>query len=219
MWYLWILPVVLLLFLWALNEHLSGRVKDVTSGVLAWTLFGLIVAAFCFSGWRAGVACIVSVPVLGLVLTPVARSISRSSSGYSDPRIAAYNRQQMGELRSGNLFETMEKQAQEESKHKEQAVRRAMAKQSIQRVLTGNACAQRDLEALYDRTEIRMLPPDMRELALRNPSLLEFFLRNSTASTEQGDYMRNVRDKSTHIMLTLWVSHDPAASRPPRGLA
>lgn len=218
MWYLWILPVVLLLFLWALNEHLSGRLKPMTSGVLSLTLLGLIVAAFCLSGWRAGVACIVSVPILGWVLMPIARSIARSSSGYSDPRIAAYNRRQMDELRSGDLFETMEKQAQEESEQKEQAVKIAMGEQSIQRVLRDNACTRRDLEALYDRTEINMLPPGMRELALRNPSLLEFFLRNSTPLAEDGEYRRNVSNKDTHILLALWVSHDPTANAPPRGV-
>jgi len=46
MWYLWSVPVVIVVFLWKLNAHLRGRLKNKTAAVLFWTIIGLIVAAF-----------------------------------------------------------------------------------------------------------------------------------------------------------------------------
>ena len=223
MWYLWAVPIVLVVFLWALNEHLSGHLKDVTSGVLIWTVVGLIVAAFIVSGWKAGALSLVLVPISALVVIPVARSVARLSHGYSDLRIEAHRRRQMDGLRNASQaidpFDVMETQASSDRKHMEATVGRAVAQPPIQKVLAEHACARRDLEALYRRVEVQMIPPELREIALGNPALLGFFLDNSGPSTVDGEYRREVIDLNTHMVLSLWVSHDPAAAMPPQDCA
>lgn len=125
----------------------------------------------------------------------------------------------MNELLSASsedgFVETMEKQSNEDREHMEKAVERAHAQPSIQQVLTGNGCDRRDLEALYRRTEIQALPPELREVALCNPGLLDFFLKNSTVATEQREYRRSVKDTNIHLLLGIWVMQYPAADRPP----
>jgi hypothetical protein len=56
MWYLWIVAIAAVVLLWALNEHLSGSLKDIGSGVLIWAALGLVIGAFIVSGWKVGLA-------------------------------------------------------------------------------------------------------------------------------------------------------------------
>jgi len=219
MWYLWSVPVVIVVFLWKLNAHLRGRLKNKTAAVLFWTIIGLIVAAFAFSGWKAGTACLVVLFVTLLVATPIARGVARRLSGYSDPRIERYNQNRMGELlaaaEEGNFLEAAEQHQSADREHMKQAIAGALAQPSIKKTLTDRGCDQRDLAAFYRRVEVMALPPQLREVALQNPGVVGFFLDNSTPSTTQSDYLRNVASLDVAMVLGLWLADDPASLTPP----
>jgi len=47
-------PLVVLVFLWTVNEFLRGRLKPQISGILALLIFGFCGAAFFVSRWLVG---------------------------------------------------------------------------------------------------------------------------------------------------------------------
>ena len=58
-WLIWAIPLLILVFLWRLNECLNGSLKEPTSGVLAICVFALCGVAVWISGWVAGLLALV----------------------------------------------------------------------------------------------------------------------------------------------------------------
>ena len=53
-WIIWAIPLVIIIFLWSLNEFMRGKLTQIVSGILALMIFGLVIVAFFFSGWMFG---------------------------------------------------------------------------------------------------------------------------------------------------------------------
>ncbi len=64
-WLIWAIPLVIIVFLWSLNEFMRGKLTQIVSGILALTIFLLVVVAFVFSGWLFGLGALIGAFVFG----------------------------------------------------------------------------------------------------------------------------------------------------------
>jgi len=83
-WLWWAIPLIVAVFLWTLNEFLRGRLKEITSGVLAILIFALVGMAFYISGWKIGIGALVGAFALSNLLRPIALTLARRLIAYPD---------------------------------------------------------------------------------------------------------------------------------------
>ncbi|MFN0277647.1 MAG: hypothetical protein ACKVRN_03490 [Pyrinomonadaceae bacterium] len=67
-WLTWAIPLVIVVFLWSLNEFMRGKLSQILSGVLALIIISLVIVAFFVSGWKFGLGALFSAFVLGALL-------------------------------------------------------------------------------------------------------------------------------------------------------
>ncbi len=214
----WAVPLVLISFLWTLNEFLRGRLKEVISGILALLLFVLVGVAFLFSGWKWGLAALFGVFLLGNLFRPLALTIARRMVVHPDLGVERYQREQLektiNDFGSDGYFQRRQVEAEEELAHRENTAANALRGEDVQAVLEQHGGSQRDLEALYDRVEVKGLPPRMRETVLGNAEFVDYFLANSAPGEFQDGYVRNVSGQEVSMTLSLWASSNPGGSQP-----
>lgn len=213
MWLTWAIPLVVVVFLWTLNDFLNGRLKELISGILTLFIFAICIGASFVSGWLIGVAALVVALLLANVFRAPVLLIARKLIRYPDLGADEYSKRQLERMMSGfgseGYFERREQEKQEEERHLRKSVDRALAVKDIRDVLDRHGCSSRDMEAFYQRTEICCLPPPFREVAMCNANMLDFFLQNSVAAEANGEYVRNLNNRSISIELTLWAKHNP----------
>lgn len=216
-WLSWAVPLVVVIFLWTLNEFLRGRFKDILSGVLALLIFGLCIVAFFVSGWIIGLVALIGSFVLGALFRYPAFQVAKKIVKYPDLGLSDYSQRKhqriMDNLMSGD-FDQLEQERHERSRHKAETVEKALNRPDVQAVLRKLSCSSPDIEAFYERVEISSLPPHLREIALCNANLLEYFLEHSVAEQTAGEHVRNVDDQNIAIRLTLWARHNPGGHEP-----
>lgn len=217
-WLAWVLPLIVVGFLFSLNEFLNGRLKEVTGGILALLGFGLCAVGFIFSGWIAGLAAFVGLFALVALFRYPAYRVARKLTKYPELGAAEYRQREYQrltrDLESPDWTERLERKELEESHLIARIVEKALRRQDIQEVLKVRSCSKQDVEAFCRRIEISSLPPNLRELAACNATMLDYFLRNSVAAEANGRYVRNVKNSDTAITLTLWAEHNPEGSEP-----
>ena len=217
-WIWWATPLILVVFLWTLNEFLNGRLKEVISGVLAILIFALVATAFFVSGWKIGIVALVGAFVLANLLRPVALAVARRLISYPDLGFDKYNRNQlersMKDFGSERYFERREHVEREEERHKTETVSSAAKTQAVAEVLRKLDSTEKDLAALYERFEVHVLPPSARKTVLHNALLVAFFLENSEPyKLYDGTYARKV-SRDTGIRLQLWTHSNPGGKEP-----
>jgi len=218
MWLTWVIPLVIVTFLWTLNDFLRGRGKELISGVLALLTFALCGVAFIVSGWLVGLIALVSSFVLGALFRYPALLIAKRLIKYPDHGADDYSQRRLArtlkDFGSPQHFERRETEEREEAHHLTQTVDQAMSQPDVQEVLRELSCRKEDIEAFYQRFEILSLPPKARELAVCNASMLAYFLTNSVKGEVAGEYVRNFRDQDVTMTLTLWAKHNPSGRSP-----
>ncbi|MEN6577590.1 MAG: hypothetical protein ABFD90_14690 [Phycisphaerales bacterium] len=217
-WLWWAIPLILVVFLWTLNEFLRGRLKEVTSGVFAILILALVAIAFAVSGWKFGIGALVGAFVLASLLRPAALMVARRLIPYPDLGFEHYRRRQLArtkeDFESDGHFERREKEEQEEARHKSETVSTAMKIPAVAEVLARLNAAEQDLAAFYDRIEVHSLPPRARKTVLHNARLVAFFLENSEPyEVFDGTYARKV-SMDTAIRLQLWTHSNPGGEEP-----
>ena len=217
-WLAWAIPLIVVIFLWTLNEFLRGRLKEIISGVLAFLIFALCIVAFFVSGWLIGLAALVGSFILGALLHYPASLIARKLIKYPDLGADNYSQRgferMMNDFGSPEYFERREKEKREESSHMARVIDKALGRSDVQEVLERQSCSRQDVEAFYQRFEISSLPPNLREVAVCNANMLEYFLQNSVEAEVNGEYVRNVKDQNVAITLAWWAKHNPKGSMP-----
>ena len=202
-WLCWAVPLILVVFVWTLNEFLRGRLKEVTSGVLAVLIFLLVGVAFFISGWKIGIGALVGAFVLGNLLRPLALALARRLIAYPDLGFEDYSRRQlertMADFGSDDYFKRREREEEEEARHRTATISSAMKIREVAKVVSELGAAERDLAALYDRIEVNSLPPRIRETVFQNAQLIRFWLENSESyDVYDGTYGRKV-SMDTHL--------------------
>ncbi|MBC8030989.1 MAG: hypothetical protein H7Z16_12825 [Pyrinomonadaceae bacterium] len=214
MWLVWAVPLVVIVFLWTLNEFLQGRLKAQISGVLAILIFGLCGMAYFLSGWLVGVLALIGSFALAALFRAPALWTARKLVDYPDLGVDDCSRKQVeGLLRdfgSPEYFERFADRKQIDEAHMANTVSRALAQADVQEVLSRRSLTAEDVKAFYERFEISSLPHHLRELAVSNAKMLDYFFENSTATEVDAKYVRNVNDRNVAITLTLWAKHNPA---------
>lgn len=117
----WAMPLILVIWLWALNEFLRGRLKEIISGVLALLIFVLVGMAFFISGWKIGVAALVGAFALGSLLRPLALTLARRLVAHPNLGFDDYGRrklEQTMEFGSEEYVERRDGENEEDSRHK-----------------------------------------------------------------------------------------------------
>lgn len=217
-WLTWAIPLIVVIFVWTLNEFLRGRLKEVISGVSALLIFALCIVAFFVSGWIIGLVALIGSFALAALFRYPAFLIAKKLVKYPDLGVADHSQRRsqrmMNDLASGKYFERLETEKQEESRHKARTVEKAVSRSDVQDVLERLSCTKRDVEAFYERFEISSLPPHMREIAVCNANMLDYYLQNSVEAEVNGEYVRNVKDQNVAMTLTLWARHDPKGRQP-----
>lgn len=214
----WALPLILVVFLWALNEFLRGRLKQIISGVLALLIFVLVGMAFFISGWKIGIGALVGAFALGNLLRPLALALARRLVAHPDLGFDDYSRRKaertMAEFGSEQYFERRDGENEEDSRHKAISVSMAMEIPAIAEALAQLRATERDLAALYDRIEVHSLPPRIRKTVLQNIHLVQLFLENSEPyDVYDGTYGRKV-SMDTAMRLQLWTHSNPGGKEP-----
>jgi len=217
-WLWWAIPLIVAVFLWTLNEFLRGRLKEITSGVLAILIFALVGMAFYISGWKIGIGALVGAFALSNLLRPIALTLARRLIAYPDLGFDDYSRRQlertMADFGSEAYFKRREREEEDEAHHKNATVSIAMKIPAAAEVLVQCGATERDLAALYDRIEVKSLPPRVRETVLRNYRIIRFFLENSEpCEIYDGTYGRKV-SMDGHITLQLWSHSNPDGPSP-----
>lgn len=220
-WLSWVIPLVLVVFLWTLNEVLRGRLKEVTGGVLAILIFAMVAIAFVVSGWKFGIGALLGAFVLANLLRPAALAVARRIIPYPDLGFEHYSRRRLVRTKedfgSDRYFERREKEEQEEARHKSETVSTATKIPAVAEVLARLNAAEQDLAAFYDRIEVHSLPPQARKTVLHNARLVAFFLENSEPyEIYDGTYARKV-SMDTAIRLQLWTHSNPGGEEPNPG--
>ena len=120
--------------------------------------------------------------------------IAKKLIKHPDLGVADYSQRRsqrmMNDLASGKYFERLETEKHEESRHKARTVERALGRLDVQEALERLSCSKQDVEAFYQRFEISSLPPHMREIAVCNANMLDYFLQNSVEAEVNGEYVR-----------------------------
>lgn len=217
-WLYWTIPLTVIVFLWSLNEALRGKSKEIVAGILALFVFGLCVVAFFLSGWLFGLSALIGSFALANIFhypaTAVARKIMRDPDLVADSYQQKQSEQTMADFGSDDYFLRREIEKRSEATHMEKTVDRALNLKQVQEILEKHSCSGNDLVAFYQRIEIISLPPQMRETALLNANMLDYFLKNSFSGEFNGKYIRNVTDVEISMTLTFWAKHNPGSSEP-----
>lgn len=66
-WLVWAIPLIVIIFLWSLNEFMRGKLTQIISIILAFLIFGLIAFAFLASGWAFGLGALIGSLILGAI--------------------------------------------------------------------------------------------------------------------------------------------------------
>ncbi len=209
----WAIPLILVVFLWTLNEFLRGRLKEIISDVLALLTFALVGTAFLISGWKVGIGALVGAFAISNLIRPLALGLARRIIARPDLGFADYSRRQlertMADFGSERYVERSQREQEEASRHKATSVSKAMVIPAIAEVLAKLGATERDLAALYDRVEVHSLPPRARETVLQNAPLVQFFLENSDPyDVYDGSYGRKV-SMDAAMRLQLWTHSNP----------
>ncbi|MGH9340093.1 MAG: hypothetical protein ACRD1R_11035 [Acidobacteriota bacterium] len=214
----WAVPLAVFVFSWTLNEFLRGKLKETVGGVLALLIFGFVGLAFLFSGWLWGLGALVGAFILSNIYRPVALAVARRMITYPDLGVERYQHERMQQtlhdFGSEDYFKRRAAEEKSEQVHRNRVVANALKDEHLREVLGRHGSSKQDLAALYDRVEVRTLPPKMREAVLRNPELVDYFLGNSTPAEFRGEYVRNVTGQATSMTLALWCSSNPGGKRP-----
>lgn len=136
---------------------------------------------------------------------------------FPDLGAAEYDKQLLQELDdfgSSESNQRFEIRKQEEEKHLSYTIAKALKQNGVNELLKRRGLSEQDLRAFYERIEIINLPPNLRELALCNEKILEYFFENSEETYFSGRYVRNVKDLGVHTQLTLWAAHNPGGDMP-----
>jgi hypothetical protein len=215
----WAIVLAGIVFLFSINERLHGRLKQVIGGVLAIAIFGMCGVAVYLWGWLTGMGALIGAFALGALLDNPSLWVAKKLTRYPDRGVEEYGRVKLKrttrDIASGKRLEQAQKERQEESRHMAAVVRRSRSQSAIQEVLARHGAAERDLEAFYQRFEITTLPPSLREVALGNAAMLDWFLSNSVAGEFEGKYVRNLRCRDASLLLSLWAAHTPEEAIPP----
>ena len=217
-WLWWAIPLIVAVFLWTLNEFLRGLRKETTSGVLATLIFVLVGMAFFISGWKIGIGALVGAFALGNLLRPVALTLARRLMAHPDLGFDEYSRRQlertMADFGSEAYFKRSEREEEKDARHKNTTISIATEIPAVAEVLAQCSATERDMAALYDRFEVRSLPPRVRKTVLQNAQLVQFFLENSEPyDVYDGTYGRKV-SMDTAIRLQLWTQSNPEGQEP-----
>lgn len=217
-WLWWAVPLIVVVFLWTLNEFFRGRSKEITSGVLALLVFLLVAIASFISGWKIGVGALVGAFVLSNLFRPLALMLAKRLIMYPDLGFEDYSRRQrertMADFGSDDYFKRCEREKEEETHHKTATISAAMKVSEVAKVVRELGGSERDLAALYDRIEVHSLPPPARKSVLQNARLVAFFLENSKPyDIYDGTYGRKV-SMETAMRLQLWTSSNPGGKEP-----
>lgn len=219
LWLIWAIPLTIVVFLWTGNEYLQGLKKRSTRIALMRVWLALWVVAFLISGWKIALVASVCSILLIIPFAPIAHIIARRLIKYPALGVREYNLmralQDVAGLASGqNSWQPWE-EGEEREHHMESAVRKAMRRRRIRSVLEAHCANRQDLEALYRSSYLFVVPPWVREKALRNPKLVEFFLEVSVPGEFLGKYVRNVTSIDMATLLQVWVVSDPGRKEPP----
>lgn len=216
MLWVWLIPWVVLVFLWTLNEFLRGRQKELIAGVLSTAMFGFVVVAFFVSGWKVGLGALLGSFVLSALFRPVALRVARKLIDAPD---LGFDRghdvdQIMADVASGEYWSRAEQEKERDEEHRATTIAAVLKERRIATILADAGATERDLIALYDRVEVLTLPRNVRRTVLRNPRIVRFFLANSTPATAyDGAYTRNL-DQNGHLRLQLWTHSNPGGDEP-----
>ncbi|MFH1006677.1 MAG: hypothetical protein V1800_04130 [Candidatus Latescibacterota bacterium] len=169
-WLWWAIPLIVAVFLWTLSEFLRGRLKEITSGVLAILIFVLVGMALFISGWKIGIGALVGAFALINLLRSVALTLARRLIAYPDLGFDDYSRRQLertkADFGSEAYFKRREREEEDETHHKNATVSMAMKIPAVAEVLSQCSATERDLAELYGRIEVNSLPPRVRETVL-----------------------------------------------------
>jgi hypothetical protein len=217
-WLWWAVPLILVVYLWTLNEFLRGRLKELIAGVLAILIFLVVGIAFLVSGWKLGIAALSGAFVLSNLLRPVALAHARRLLTHPDLGFEDYGRRRlqrtMTDFGSEAYFRRREQEDKDEETHKHATIASATRIPAVTDALARFNASERDLGALYDRIEVNSLPPQVRKTVLENARLVAYFLENSEPNdSHDGRYTRNV-SPDTHLRLQLWTHSNPAGNEP-----
>jgi hypothetical protein len=217
-WLIWAAPLIVIVFLWSLNQFLSGGWKTQISGVLAFLIFALCGIAFLISGWAMGLIALCGAFLLGALSHGPALFIAKKLVKYPNLGAAEYAEGQLAETMrdfgSAEYFRRREKQEQEQAKHLAKALAKSLGRADIREVMKEHAASKQDVEAFYQRVEICSLPPHLKEQAICNASMLDYFLKNSVKTEGAGKYVRDVTSQSVSLTLRLWAGHNPSGDKP-----
>lgn len=72
----WIVPLILVTFVWTVNEFLKGQLSQLVSATLAVVIFGLVAVAFLVTGWQAGLAALFGAMALSALIRPLAATVA-----------------------------------------------------------------------------------------------------------------------------------------------
>lgn len=211
MWLVWAVPLVVIGFLWSLNKFLRGGQKVLISGVLAILIFGFCGVAFFLSGWLVRFLALIGSFALAALFRTPALWTARRLVDLPDLDVCDYSHKRVeDDFGSPEYFQRLAEREQAEETHKANTVNRALAQEDVQGVLTRCSLSARDVQAFFERFEITSLPPKLREIAVSNARMLDYFFENSRATEVNGKHVRNVNDRNVAITLTLWAKHNPA---------
>lgn len=214
----WATPLVVVVFLWTLNEFLNGRLKTVLSSALALGIFLLSGLAAAISGWKAGVAALLGSFILSNLMRPLALGLARRLVHYPDLGAGVYGSRELARVidRSEQRDDDTPSELEDDRDSvRDRLVSSALRQPDVSALLQKLGAGPQDLEALYDRVEISSLPPELRQSALLNPILVEYFLANSDpAESYDGSYVRNLRGLDASLTLQLWASSNPSGPMP-----
>jgi hypothetical protein len=227
MWLIWFIPLVIFSFLWHLNDFLNGAKKQQASVILLLLVLGSCVVASVVSGWWAGIVAAITFFLFGaLLFRPFALRAARKLTPFPDIGVAEWNSRRLDsalQAISGD-WQIWHKEAErwkmdkmDDEKHKGLVVDRAMAEPEIQQILSDKGAKRRDLEAMYNRSEMRQIPPKLREAAFQNPNIVKFFLSSTTDAehTQNFGYQRAFYGPDGHLVFSLWLQYGPDQPRPP----
>lgn len=217
-WLWWAIPLVLIVFLWTLNELLRGSLKETISGILALIIFMLVGVAFFVSGWEAAVGALIGAFILGNLLRPLAIPLARRLITYPEFDSDDCSHRQLerttADFGTEAWLKHHEQEDEDEASHKAEVISDAMKLSAITEVLAQFGCTEQDIAALYDRIEVSSQPPRIRKIVLENARLVAFFLENSEPyDVYDGTYGRKL-SMDTHIRLELWICNNPSGDEP-----
>ncbi len=217
-WLWWSIPLVIIVYLFTLNELLRGRSKETISGILVLSIFLIVGIAFFVSGWLYALGALLGSFILTNLLRPFAIAHARRLIDYPD----IYGIDEWRQEQSRNLFrehgsQSFLRQLNGEKDPKElqknAAVESASCNPAVTYVLGKYDATLEDLATLYDDIKYSF-PPQLCKIVLENPAIVEFFLCNSEPyENSNGKYDRKYSEM-IKIKLHFWIQANPGGSQP-----